>query len=157
MIVVRRTRPRTPTRRHSHIDPLYQALISGSAGESGRRRVWRPPVEVFENGDSLEVVVEIAGMRGEDIDIVVEGDLLMIQGNRQDPTNCEHRTYHVARIGYGPFVADVQLPFSVDTEHAEASYDNGFLRVTLPKARVHTIVPTRASPATDAETEKSDA
>jgi HSP20 family protein len=136
---------------------MYQALISGSAGERGRRRVWRPPVEVFENGDSLEIVTEIAGMRGEDIDIVVEGDLLTIEGDRQDPTNCEHRTYHIARIGYGPFAAEIHLPFSVETENAEASYENGFLRVILPKAQVRTIIPTRAAANTGAETEKSDA
>jgi HSP20 family protein len=114
-------------------------------------------VEVFENGDSLEVVVEIAGMRGEDIDIGVEGDLLTIEGDRQDPTSCEHRTYHIARIGYGPFAAEIHLPFSVDTENADASYENGFLRVILPKAQVRTIIPTRAATNADAETEESDA
>lgn len=161
MIVIRRTRPRTQTRRQAHIDPLYQALISGGgAGERGRRLVWRPPVEVFETEDTLEIVAEIAGMQGQDIDVVIEGDVLTIQGTRPDLTECDHRMYHVARIGYGPFAAEVQLPFTVETEDAEASYDNGFLRVTLPRTRSRTIVPTRASAAPgveDAETEQRDA
>lgn len=160
MIVIRRTRPRTQTRRHARIDPLYQALISGSGvGERGRR-VWRPPVEVFETEDSLEIVAEIAGMQGQDIDVVIEGDILTIEGTRPDPSNCEHRLYHVARIGYGPFATDVQLPFAVETEDAEASYDNGFLHVTLPRTKGRTIVPTRVSAASgdeDAETEQRDA
>ncbi len=147
MIVIRRTRPRAQARRHAHIDPLYHALIvSSGVGERGRR-VWRPPVEVFETEDALEIVAEIAGMQGEDIDIVVEGDVLTIQGERPDPTKCDHRMYHVARIGYGPFAVEVQLPFSVDTEDAEASYQNGFLRITLPRTRSRTIVPTRGSAA----------
>lgn len=146
MIVVRRIRPRQQARRHAHIDPVYQMMMSGSgAADGGRRLVWRPPVEVFETEDSLQVVVEIAGMQGQDIDIVVEGDILTIQGERPDPTNCEHRTYHVARIGYGPFAADIHLPFAVDTDAAEASYTNGFLHVILPRTKARTIIPTRVS------------
>ena len=45
--------------------------------------------------------------------------------------------YHVARIGYGPFAADVHVPFSVDTEAAEASYENGFLHIILPRTKAH--------------------
>lgn len=158
MIVVRRTRPRPHTRRHAHIDPVYQMLMSGSGStDGGRRRVWRPPVEVFETEDSLQVVAEIAGMQGQDIDIVVEGDILTIQGHRPDPTNCEHRTYHVARIGYGPFEADVHVPFAVDTEAAEASYENGFLHIVLPRTKARTIIPTRAAAAGDAEEEQRNA
>jgi len=98
---------------------------------------------MFETDDSLQIVAEIAGMKGEDIDIVVEGDILTIQGNRTDPTNCDHRTYHVARIGYGPFAADIQMPFAVETDDADASYENGFLHITLPRTKTRTIIPTR--------------
>lgn len=161
MIVIRHTRPRSQTRRRVQTDPLYQALVSGSGvADHGRRRVWRPPVEVFETDDALEVVAEIAGMNGEDIEIVVEGEILTIQGTRPDPTDCERRMYHIARIGYGPFAADIQLPFAVDAESADASYDNGFLRVTLPRSRSRTIVPTRAAASIDPddiETEQRNA
>lgn len=158
MIVVRRTRTRPQTRRHAHIDPVYQLLMSGSGTtENGRRRSWRPPVEMFETEDSLQIVAEIAGMQGDNIEIVVDGDILTIQGNRPDPTQCEHRTYHVARIGYGPFAADIQMPFAVDTEEADASYENGFLHITLPRTRTRTIIPTRVAASTDGEAEQRDA
>jgi HSP20 family protein len=152
MIVVRRTRPRQQTRRHAHIDPVYQMLMSGSGpADSGRRRVWRPPVEVFETEDSLQILAEIAGMDGREIDVVVEGDILTIQGDRPDPMQCDHRTYHVARIGYGPFAADVHVPFAVDTEAAEASYENGFLHIILPRTKARTVIPTRVTPADEEE------
>lgn len=158
MIVVRRTRPRPQSRRHAHIDPIYQMMMSGSgATDSGRRRVWRPPVEVFETEDSLQVVAEIAGMQGQDIDVVVEGDILTIQGDRPDPAQCEHRTYHVARIGYGPFAAEIHVPFAVDTEGSEASYENGFLHVILPRTKARTITPTRVNDAASTEAEQRDA
>lgn len=158
MIVVRRTRPRQHARRHAHIDPVYQMMMSGSgATDRGRRRVWRPPVEVFETEDSLQVVAEVAGMQGQDIDVVVEGDILTIQGERPDPTTCEHRTYHVARIGYGPFEADVHVPFGVDTDAAEASYENGFLHIVLPRTKARTIIPTRVAAEAELEEDTRDA
>jgi HSP20 family protein len=158
MIVVRRTRQRPQTRRQAHIDPVFQLLMSGSGtADSGHRRSWRPPIEVFETEDSLQIVAEIAGMQGDDIEIVVEGDTLTIQGIRPDPTQCEHRTYHVARIGYGAFAADIQMPFAVDAEDAEATYENGFLHITLPRTKARTIIPTRGAATPGSEEEQRDA
>lgn len=145
MIVVRRARPREAMRRQRDIDAMYRSMMSGhGAASDGRRRVWRPAVEVYETVDSLEVVAEIAGMEGEDIDIVIEDDVLTLQGTRPDPVSCDHRMYHIARIGYGPFAAEVLLPFSVDADSTSATYDNGFLRISLPRLKGRTIVPTRA-------------
>jgi HSP20 family protein len=140
------------------MDDMYRSLLSGhgSVG-SGGRRAWRPPVEVFESSDALEVVAEIAGMRREEIDVVIEGDVLTLRGNRHDSTSCEHRTYHEARIAYGAFAADIHIPFAVEAESASASYENGFLRITVPRARGRTIVPTRAGSVEEASNEQRDA
>lgn len=144
MIVVRRVRPRERARRHTDIDAVYRSLMAGQrAINGGRRRMWRPAVEVYETGDTLEVVAEIAGMSPEEIDIVLEGDILTIQGTRPDRSECEHRSYHIAHIEYGDFAAEIRLPFAVDSEAATASYTDGFLRVALPRLKGRTIVPTR--------------
>lgn len=151
MIVVRRIRPRPNTRRQSDIESLYQTLLTGGgAAERNRRHVWRPPFEVYETADALEVVAEIAGMNGDDVDIVLEGDVLTIQGDRPDPGKCQQRSYHIARIGYGSFAVEISLPFQVEVEAATADYENGFLRVSLPRAKGRTIVPTRGASNLDA-------
>lgn len=158
MIVVRRVRPREQARRQSDIDAMYRSLLAGQrAIGSGRRRVWRPAVEVYETGDTLEVVTEIAGMQGDDIDIVLEGDVLTIQGTRPDLAPCDHRSYHIAHIEYGAFAAELRIPFAVDTDSATASYENGFLRITLPRTRGRTIVPTRPEPNSETTGEPRDA
>lgn len=150
MIVVRRVRPREQTRRHSDFDAMYRSLLAGQrAINSGRRRIWRPAVEVYESGDALEVVAEIAGMSPDEIDIALEDDILTIQGTRSDPSDCEHRSYHIAHIEYGDFAAELRLPFAVDSDAATASYDNGFLRVTLPRSKGRTIIPTQVSDSSD--------
>ena len=147
MIVVRRVRPRPQTRRQSDIDSMFLNMLGAhGAGERNRRPLWRPPVEVFETEDALEVVAEIAGMNPDDIDIVLEGDVLTIQGERSDPCDAGNRSYHIARIGYGPFGVEFRLPFQVDSDAAEATYENGFLRISLKRVQGVTIVPKRVIP-----------
>lgn len=158
MIVVRRAQSREATRRQRDIDAMYRSLMSGhGAAGNGPRRVWRPAVEVYETTDTLEIVAEIAGMHGEDIDIVVEDDVVTIQGTRLDPVSCDHRIYHIARIGYGAFAAEVHIPFSVEADSATASYDNGFLRITLPRIKGRTIVPTHVGSQSETHNEQRDA
>lgn len=158
MIVVRRVRPREQARRQTEIDAMYRSLLAGQrAIGSGGRRTWRPSVEVYETEDTLQVVAEIAGMQGDDIDIVLEGDVLTIQGTRLDPAPCDHRTYHIAHIEYGAFATELRIPFAVDTDSATASYENGFLRITLPRMRGRTIVATRAERSSDTPNEQRDA
>lgn len=150
MIVVRRVRPRPQTRKHSDIDSMLLSMLGSSAmSDRNRRSYWRPPVEVFETDETLEIVAEIAGMNPEEIDIVLEGDVLTIQGERPDPCVASNRSYHIARIGYGPFAVEIRLPFQVESDAAEASYENGFLRVSLKRVAGVTIVPKRVIPQHD--------
>ena len=150
MIVVRRVGARPQSRRQHEIDSLFLAMLGASgAAERNRRPMWRPPVEVYETGGSLEVVAEIAGMNPDDIDIVLEGDTLTIQGERPDPCESTPRSYHIARIGYGPFGVEIRLPFQVDQDSAEAEYVNGFLRISLKRVQGVSIVPRRVSSHTE--------
>lgn len=150
MIVVRRVHPRPHPRKHSDIDSMLLAMLgANTSAERNRRPLWRPPVEVFETDDMLEIVAEIAGMNPDQIDIVLEGDILTIQGERPDPCAASQRSYHIARIGYGPFAVEIRLPFQVEADAAEATYENGFLRVSLKRVKGVTIVPRRVIPQHD--------
>lgn len=98
-----------------------------------RPAIWSPPTDVYETEDAYVVRVEIAGMREEDFEITLEGNYLLIQGQRPDIS--ERRAYHQMEIRFGRFASIVELPPDVDTQRVEAEYRNGFLFVTLPKAR----------------------
>jgi HSP20 family protein len=142
MIVIRRGLSRDRVRRSFENDEVFRALMySGSSVRPTSRGVWRPPIEVYETGEALEVVAEIAGLDIERIDIVVEGDVLSISGVRPDPAACDGRSYHEARISYGHFAVDVQLSPNLDIGNARANYESGFLKISLPKTAPRTIVP----------------
>jgi HSP20 family protein len=99
---------------------------------SSRPSSWRPPTDVFETDETIIVRVEIAGMREEDFMIELDGKVLAIRGLRPDIP--ERRAYHQMEIRFGEFGVEVELPALVDLEQAQADYDNGFLRVILPKS-----------------------
>jgi len=98
-----------------------------------RSNVWRPPTDVYETEESIIVKMEIAGMRDEDLEAVVQGNLLLISGSRSDTT--ERKAYHQMEIPFGKFSVGVELPVQVDTENATAEYKDGFLTIQLPKEK----------------------
>lgn len=102
----------------------------------GSRR-WRPPTDVFETEDAYTVVVEIAGMRGADISVTFEKQVLSIRGHRS--VSGSQKAYHQMEIAYGEFETQVRVPEPVEVAQVEAIYTDGFLRVTLPKARPHRV------------------
>ena len=144
MFVVRRTLPRDADRVQQEMEAVFRTLLPGrpavSAGGGGR---WRPPIEVYETSDALMICAEIAGLDERQLEVVVDGDSLAIRGERPDARLLEKGCYHEARIPYGAFGADVYIPFPVDADRTEAEYDNGFLRIRLPRAAARTIVPRR--------------
>jgi len=96
-----------------------------------RSNVWHPPTDVYETETSVVVKVEAAGIRDDDLDVIVQDDMLLIQGSRSDSS--ERRAYHQMEIPFGKFSVSLKLPANVRTEGAEAEYKDGFLTIILPK------------------------
>ncbi len=114
-------------------DAWDQQALEGLGWRVVRRsHAWRPPTDVLETDDAVVVVVEIAGMRGLNISVIFERQVLSIRGVRPDTNVC--KTYHQMEIDYGEFVSEVRVPFRVDSDKIEATYSDGFLKVVLPKA-----------------------
>jgi len=97
-----------------------------------RTPAWHPPTDVFETEDAIIVRVEIAGMQEDDFSIELDGRSLSIHGARPDVS--EQRAYHQMEIRFGDFLIEFELPIPVETNKIEAVYNNGFLRVILPKS-----------------------
>ena len=97
-----------------------------------RSSAWKPLTDVYETEDSLVVKMEIAGLRDEDLDVVVQENVLIVSGTRSDSS--ERRAYHQMEIPFGKFEIAIDLPYAVNVEKAGALYKDGFLMVTLPKA-----------------------
>lgn len=91
--------------------------------------------EVEETAQELVVRVEVPGMERADCHVAIEGNTLILSGEKHFERVASDSTYHVMERAYGAFERKIPLPGSVDTEHAEASYRNGVLIVRLPKGQ----------------------
>jgi len=89
-----------------------------------------PPVDVYDTEEGRVVEMELAGMKPEDVQVNVEGSLLIVQTK---PPNKENRKYlHRERPEYSFSDRRIRLPSSVDTEAVEASMSEGVLVIKLP-------------------------
>jgi HSP20 family protein len=97
-----------------------------------RSSVWSPPTDLYETAEAFVVRIEIAGMREEDFEVVLDENLLMVSGIRPDRN--ERRAYHQMEIWFGRFELWVEIPIPVDADASLAEYKDGFLLIRLPKA-----------------------
>ena len=92
------------------------------------------PLDVYETEDSLVVKAPLPGVRPEDVDISITGDILTIKGETRGEEEVKRENYHRRELRYGSFCRSVPLPTGVDHNKAEAVFEQGVLTVTLPKA-----------------------
>jgi len=97
--------------------------------------VIEPATDVYETAENVVVVVEIAGVSAEEIDITVEGKALTVRGEREDRQRHLTRLYHQMEICCGLFERSVTLPSEVDPQQASATYNDGILAIVLPKVQ----------------------
>ncbi|MGD0574486.1 MAG: Hsp20/alpha crystallin family protein [Anaerolineales bacterium] len=88
---------------------------------------------MYESESGYVIRVELAGMRSADFSVKLEGRWLHVTGARSD--QAERRAYHQMEIHFGEFRSDVEIPGAVDSQRLQAVYEDGFLIVTLPKAK----------------------
>ncbi len=108
---------------------------SVTAGREGSPKAgWVPNTDVYATEGGIVVKVELAGMRSEHLEIIVEGNRLRISGNRPDGCRAPKCSFLVMEINYGPFESLLELPPGYDLSLAKAAYLNGFLRIDVPVA-----------------------
>ena len=109
---------------------VFGASPFGVAVDEGR---WSPMVDVYEKDDAFVVKAEIPGVKAEEIELSVLGDVLTIQGERKHEAEAETGKTHRVERAYGAFSRQILLPASVDGGAIRATYKNGVLEVNLPK------------------------
>lgn len=135
------TQPDTETIRElahvaGHLEEMWGRLLGGNApgGLPYAPPAFAPPADVYQTASDVVVVLEVAGLRGEDLDVQIEGRRLAVRGHRHDRREGgARRVYSTMEIAFGPFERLVLLPADVDAEGATAQYEDGLLKITLPK------------------------
>jgi HSP20 family protein len=95
---------------------------------------WYPAVEILDNESEIVVKAELPGLKKEDIDINVEDNVLTVRGERKREEEVKEKGYFRSERAYGSFSRSFTLPTTVAVDKINASYKDGVLSVTLPKA-----------------------
>ena len=93
-----------------------------------------PPLNLYDDGESLVVRAEIPGIAPGDLDINATVNTLTIKGERKRPETDNKASYHRRERGSGTFSRTINLPQEVNPDKVRASYELGVLEVVMPKA-----------------------
>jgi HSP20 family protein len=96
--------------------------------------VWAPPVDIFERKDHLVIRAEVPGVQKEDMDVRIENGVLTLHGERKQDADVKEENAHRTERVYGAFTRSFSLPTTVDALKVSATYKDGVLEVTVPKA-----------------------
>ncbi len=134
--IVRRESTREAVSLREAMDRLFNESFLRPWGDWGLTRgaVQPIPIDMYETEKDVVVKASLPGMKPEDLQISVTGDVLTIQGELKSEQEVKRENYHLQEHRYGSFSRSVQLPADVNTDHADASFENGVLTLTLPKA-----------------------
>lgn len=109
-----------------------------SRNEPERGRAAFPmPLDIYATDDDVVILAAVPGMQPDDLDLTIQKNTLMISGELRSPVSSDdsrNLTWYVRELAEGTYRRSVTLPFMVDADKAEASFEHGILRVVLPKA-----------------------
>lgn len=102
------------------------------AEEGGEmEQVWAPPIDIIDEEDKLKIQAFVPGIKPENLDIEVDKDTLTLRG--ESPWE-EHGDYYACELPHGKVYRQIRLPLDVQSEKAQANFENGLLTITLPKS-----------------------
>lgn len=90
--------------------------------------------DLVDTGSEIVVRIELPGIAKEDCEIVIEGNTLIVRGEKRSDTTYVTGSYHMRQCAYGAFERTIPLPRNVHADRADAQFKNGVLVVKLPKA-----------------------
>jgi HSP20 family protein len=96
-------------------------------------KTWQPAIDVYETDSEVVALVELAGVKEAEIEVIVSNGVLTIRGERKDIKQGIKRTYSQMEILWGPFERDITLSANVNVDQIKAFYEAGILEVILPK------------------------
>ena len=117
------------------MDRLFDEAFTRPWGlTDGGRLGLAPSVDMFETENDVVVRASLPGMKADNVEINVTGEMLTIKGETQEKSDVKEKAYHIREQRWGSFERSVALPTTVLSDKAKAEFEDGILTITLPKA-----------------------
>jgi HSP20 family protein len=114
------------------LDGLFDSPFRSFFRTPGSFSTWSPAIDVYQDKDQFTVVAEVPGMKKEDLVLSLHNGVLTISGERKREQTSDQGFSSERYVGR--FQRSVTLPTSIDANQVKASYENGLLKVVLPKS-----------------------
>jgi len=92
-----------------------------------------PAVDVYQDKSNVYIEATLAGVDPNDIDILIDNDVLTMKGKMEKKTEVDEKNYYRQEVRKGSFFRSIPLPAHVAGDKAKAEYENGILKVSIPK------------------------
>ena len=112
-----------------------RTLSEGDSGDAAEARPrWAPALDIAERDDAYVVHVEVPGVNPDDLEVTLEEGVLTVKGERRFTEESTKEHYHRVERRYGAFRRSITLPTQVMTDAIDATFKDGVLEITVPKA-----------------------
>ena len=122
-----------PWREIGQLQNEMNRMLAGARGYNGVSQREYPPVNLYVNDQDLLLTLEVAGIEPAKVDVTVTGDVVSIRGQRPAEMVQPGESFHRRERPAGQFARELQLPFAVDPQKTEATYEKGVLTVRLSR------------------------
>jgi HSP20 family protein len=119
--------------RPAGIADMFQNFFDSDFNDFFSRRFSDPAANIIENSESFQLNLAAPGMKKDDFKIHLENNILTISSEVEEEKLEEGKNYTRKEFSYGSFTRSFTLPKIIDLEKIRADYENGILKVLLPK------------------------
>lgn len=117
------------------MDRLFEDSWVSSRAWNNVPAAWvEPTLDVYETAENVVVKAAIPGVKADDVDITIKGNYLALSGETKEETETKEKNYLRRESRIGAFSRMIELPAGLQTDKADAKFENGVLTITFPKA-----------------------
>ncbi len=115
------------------MDRLFEDSFVGPTGFS-TSAIPEVATDMYETDSDVVIKAELPGVKPEEVDVSIANNVLTIKGEHKEEREDKETNYWHKELRYGNFSRSLRLPTSVDSDRADAVFENGVLTLTIPKA-----------------------
>ena len=116
------------------MDRMFDNFFARAGEQGSIESAWAPTVDIYETKEAVIIDAELPGMKQNDITVSVSDNVLTIKGEKKLEKEVKEENFHRVERAYGMFSRSFTLPVGVQADKIKATYKDGVLKITLPKA-----------------------
>lgn len=136
------------------MDRLFEDSFANAWNTNSAKGRLEPNLDVYETDDELVVKAALPGIKPEDVDITLTGDVLTIRGETKDESEVKEKNYLYRERRFGSFSRTLTLPSNLQYDKADAKFENGVLTLSIPKSEAIKPKTIKVTPVVNSQSKK---